>query len=186
MASVDVNTLDTLHISTLEDREKLLSAIYNELHPPSTVTQRIDSLLESLGPGDVETFTATLVSMTKSKSSPHVSCLSTNRRSFKLRNNSQNNAVQRSAQLIEITINASERIVHLRTPKETTVGKIMDSCIKMLGMTEDKSLFTLKDKQGSPEELSPDQQIGTLLPSSSSSSAAVSSQLELHLVKRVD
>ncbi|XP_019222626.1 uncharacterized protein LOC102076969 isoform X2 [Oreochromis niloticus] len=184
MASVDVNTLDTLHISTLEDREKLLSAIYNELHPPSTVTQRIDSLLESLGPGDVETFTATLVSMTKSKSSPHVSCLSTNRRSFKLRNNSQNNAVQRSAQLIEITINASERIVHLRTPKETTVGKIMDSCIKMLGMTEDKSLFTLKDKQGSPEELSPDQQIGTLLPSSSSSSAAVSSQLELHLVKR--
>ncbi|XP_076748102.1 uncharacterized protein LOC101470155 [Maylandia zebra] len=186
MASVDVNTLDTLHISTVEDREKLLSAIYNELHPPSTVTQRIDSLLESLGPGDVETFTATLVSMTKSKSSPHVSCLNTNRRSFKLRNNSLNNAGQRSAQLIEITINASERIVHLRTPKETTVGKIMDSCIKMLGMTEDKSLFTLKDKQGSPEELSPDQQIGTLLPSSSSSSAAAaaSSQLELHLVKR--
>lgn len=45
MASVDVNTLDTLHISTVEDREKLLSAIYNELHPPSTVTRRIDSLL---------------------------------------------------------------------------------------------------------------------------------------------
>lgn len=45
MASVAVNTLDTLHISTVEDREKLLSAIYNELHPPSTVTQRIDSLL---------------------------------------------------------------------------------------------------------------------------------------------
>lgn len=43
---------------------------------------------------------------------------------------------------------ASERIVHLRTPKETTVGKIMDSCIKMLGMTEDKSLFILKETQG--------------------------------------
>lgn len=43
---------------------------------------------------------------------------------------------------------ASERIVHLRTPKETTVGKIMESSIKMLGVTEDKSLFTLKEKQG--------------------------------------
>lgn len=43
---------------------------------------------------------------------------------------------------------ASERIVHLRTPKETTVGKIMDSCIKMLGMTDDKSLFILKETPG--------------------------------------
>lgn len=43
---------------------------------------------------------------------------------------------------------ASERIVHLRTPKETTVGKIMDSCIKMLGTTDDRSLFILKEKPG--------------------------------------
>ncbi|XP_030603281.1 uncharacterized protein LOC115792849 [Archocentrus centrarchus] len=187
IASVDVNTLDILHISTLEDREQLLSAIYNELHPPSTITQRIDSLLESSGPTNVEAFTATLVSMTKSKSSPHVSSLSMHRRSLKLRNNSQSYMVQRSAQLIEITINASERIVHLRTPKETTVGKIMDLCIKMLGMTEDKNLFTLKEQQGSQEELSPDQQIGTVLAlssSSSSSSLSANSQLELHLVKR--
>lgn len=28
------------------------------------------------------------------------------------------------------------------------MGKIMDSCIKMLGMTEDKSLFTLKETLG--------------------------------------
>lgn len=54
-----------------------------------------------------------------------------------------------SLPVIYFCVSASERIVHLRTPKETTVGKIMDSCIKMLGMTEDKSLFTLKDKQGS-------------------------------------
>ncbi|GAA6213988.1 uncharacterized protein LOC116051362 [Lates japonicus] len=176
IASVDVNTLDILHITALEDREQLLSAIYNELHPPSTITQRLDSLLESLGPNNVETFTATLVSMSKSKSSPHVSCLSMNRRSLKLRNNSQNYMVQRNSQLIEITINASERIVHLRTPKETTVGKIMDSCIKMLGVTEDKSLFTLKEKPGSSEELSPNQQIGSLLTSENR-------QLELHLCK---
>ncbi|XP_069395222.1 coiled-coil domain-containing protein 18 [Paralichthys olivaceus] len=178
IASVDVNTLDVLHISTLEDREQLLSAIYNELHPPSTITQRLDSLLESSGPNNVETFTATLVSMSKSTSAPHVSCLSMNRRSLKLRNNSQNYMVQRNSQLIEITINASERIVHLRTPKETAVGKIMDSCIKMLGMTEDKSLFALKEKQGSLEELPPDQQIGSLLTSTSENR-----QLELHLCK---
>ncbi|XP_051234504.1 uncharacterized protein LOC127351223 [Dicentrarchus labrax] len=178
IAAVDVNTLDILHITTLEDREQLLSAIYNELHPPSTISQRLDSLLESLGPNNIETFTAKLVSMSKSKSSPHVSCLSMNRRSLKLRNNSQNYMVQRNSQLIEITINASERIVHLRTPKETTVGKILDSCIKMLGMTEDNSLFILKEKQGSTEELPPDQQIGTLLTSTSENR-----QLELHLCK---
>lgn len=48
IASVDMKTLDILHISTLEDREKLLSAIYKELHPPNTVTQRLDSLLGTL------------------------------------------------------------------------------------------------------------------------------------------
>ncbi|XP_037548044.1 uncharacterized protein LOC119424593 [Nematolebias whitei] len=82
VASVDADVLDVLHVVTMEDREQLLAAIYNELHPPSTVTQRLDSLLES---NSVETFTSTLASMTQSKSSPHVSCLSMNRRSFKLR-----------------------------------------------------------------------------------------------------
>ncbi|KAM6916401.1 uncharacterized protein FYW49_009439 [Xenentodon cancila] len=75
-------------------------------------------------------------------------------------------------------IKALERIVHLRTPKETTVGKIMDSCIKMLGTTDDKSLFTLREKQDSPEELSLDQQIGTILTGTSEKQ-----QLELHLCK---
>ncbi|XP_036979524.1 uncharacterized protein LOC119033476 [Acanthopagrus latus] len=178
IASVDVNTLDILHIATLGEREQLLSAIYNELHPPTSSTKRIDSLLESLGNNNVETFTATLASMSKSKSSPHVGCLSMNRRSLKLRNNSQISTGQRSPQMIEITINASERIVHLRTPKETTVGKIMDSCIKMLGMTEDRSLFILKETQESTEELPPDQQIGSLLTSTSENR-----QLELHLCK---
>ncbi|XP_029926581.1 uncharacterized protein LOC115372660 [Myripristis murdjan] len=176
IASVDMKTLDILHISTLEDREKLLSAIYKELHPPNTVTQRLDSLLETSGPNNVERFTAALVSMSKSKSAPHVSCLNMNRCSLKLRNKSQNNLVQRNSQLIEIAINASEQIVHLRTPKETTVGKIMESCIKMLGTTEEKSLFTLKDKT---EELSPDQHIGSLLSLSSENR-----QLELYLCKK--
>ncbi|XP_035462065.2 uncharacterized protein LOC118283809 [Scophthalmus maximus] len=175
IASVDVGTLDLLQVTTLGDREQLLSAIYNELHPPSAITQRLDSLLGSPGPNNVETFTATLVSMSKSTSAPHVNCLSMNGRSLKL---SQNYMVQRNSQLIEITINASERIVHLRTPKETTVGKIMDSCIKMLGVAEDQSLLSLKEKQGSSEELPPDQQIGSLLASTSENR-----QLELHLCK---
>lgn len=45
IAAVDMDILDTLHITTLEDREHLLSAIYNELHPPNAVIQRLDSLL---------------------------------------------------------------------------------------------------------------------------------------------
>ncbi|KAM8852173.1 uncharacterized protein ACB058_011184 [Synchiropus picturatus] len=176
MASIDLNMLDVLHISSLEDREKLLSAIYNELHPPSTITRTLDSLLETLGPNHVETFTATLASMSKSKSSPHVSCLSLNRRS--LRNNNHNYAVPRNPQLIEITINASERIVHLRTPTETTVAKVMDSCLKMLGMTEDRTLFSLRLHKDAAVELSQDQQIGSLLTAPSDIT-----QLELHLCK---
>lgn len=43
---------------------------------------------------------------------------------------------------------ASERIVHLRTPKETTVAKVIESCIKMLGTTDDTSLFALKESAG--------------------------------------
>ena len=50
LASVDVNTLDILHITTLEEREQLLSAIYNKLHPPNAITQRLDSLLGTLLP----------------------------------------------------------------------------------------------------------------------------------------
>ncbi|KAM9727713.1 uncharacterized protein ACNS7B_018122 isoform 1-T2 [Menidia menidia] len=179
IASVDANTLAILHIVTLEDKEQLLSAIYNELHPPSTISQTLSSLTENLGPHNVEDFSTTPITMTKSKSSPQVSCLNMNQRSLKLRNHSQNHMVQRNSQMIEITINASERIVHLRTPKETTVGKIMDSCFKMLGMTDKNTLLALKEKQDSPRELSPEQQIGTLLPSTSDNR-----QLELHLCKR--
>lgn len=179
IAAVDMDILDTLHITTLEDREHLLSAIYNELHPPNAVTQRLDSLLESVGPADIKTFTETLASMSKSRSSPHVSCLSANRRSLKLRGNSQKNyTLQRNSQLMEITINASQRIVHLRTPKETTVAKVIESCIKMLGTTDDKSLFALKETAGSSEDLLPERQIGTLLKSTSEQT-----QLELHLCK---
>ncbi|CAL8300113.1 unnamed protein product [Merluccius merluccius] len=176
IASVDMNMLEMLHVSTLEDRELLLSAIYKELHPPSSLTQRLDSLIETFGPhNNVEGFAAALMSMSKSKSSPHVSCLNTTHSSLKLRTKSH--MVQRSSQLIEITVHALEQIVHLRTPKDTTVGKVKESCIKMLGMTEDKDTFTLKDNQGLSAGLSANQKIGNLLTSSDR-------QLELQLCKK--
>ncbi|KAI3363067.1 hypothetical protein L3Q82_011726, partial [Scortum barcoo] len=197
IASVNGTTLDILHIATLEDRELLLSAIYNELHPPSTISQRLDSPHEFLGPCNVEAFTETLVSMSKSKSSPHVSCLSMNRRSLKHRYILYITSLSEIIHLelhyavsigwlllpgnyivVSCCVAVSERIVHLRTPKETTVGKIMDSCIKTLGMTEDRSLFILKEKQDSSEELPQDQQIGSLL-----TSVSDKRQLELHLCK---
>lgn len=178
IASVDANTLDILHISSLDDRERLLSAVYHELHPPSTSTQTLDALLVSLRPKNIETFTAALASMSRSTSSPHLSCSSMNHCSLRFRNSSQNPMAPRSSQMIEITINASERIIHLRTPKDTTAGKIMDSCIKMLGLTDDKTLFTLKEMQDSLEGLHLDQQIGALLKTPSENR-----QLELHLCK---
>lgn len=42
---VSLDLIHTLHISSVEDREKLLSAIYTELHPPTRLTQRLDALL---------------------------------------------------------------------------------------------------------------------------------------------
>lgn len=43
---------------------------------------------------------------------------------------------------------ASEQTVHLRTPKETSVGKVTESCLRMLGINEDKDHFNLKSKEG--------------------------------------
>ncbi|CAG09526.1 unnamed protein product [Tetraodon nigroviridis] len=79
IVSVSLDLLHTLHISTVEDRERLLSAIYTELHPPTQLTQRLDTLLgtESPNPCDVETLAAALVSMNKSKSSSHDKPVST-------------------------------------------------------------------------------------------------------------
>ncbi|KAJ7987370.1 hypothetical protein DPEC_G00325790 [Dallia pectoralis] len=208
VASIDTRTLEILHISNQEEREKLLSAIYRELHPPSTTSQTVDSLLETIGPKNIEKFTAALVSITRSKSPPQVrsksstqvSCLNMNQiNSLKFsRCKSQTAVIQRNSQLTEITINASEQIVHLRTPRETLVGKVMESCLRSLGMTEDKDLYTLtqnrrslgmtEDKDlytltqkpgfpGSSEELSPDHQIGDLL-------FPNNKQLELHLCRK--
>ncbi|XP_061692229.1 uncharacterized protein LOC133509375 [Syngnathoides biaculeatus] len=54
----------------------------------------------------------------------------------------------------------------------------MDSCLKMQGMTEERNVFSLKEQRDSTAELSQDQQIGSLLTSSSDK------QLDLDLCKR--
>ncbi|KAI4884699.1 hypothetical protein NFI96_014123 [Prochilodus magdalenae] len=184
IACIDLNTLDVLQVSGVEEREKLLSAIYKELHPPNTTTQKLDSILETFGPNNVEEFTAALVSMTKSKSSPQINCVTMNQSSHKFRYKSTHSAQRAklcsSSQLspcgdnnycseallkqkVISVVLAFERIVHLRTPKDTSVGKVMESCLRMLGIKEDKGDFNLKIKKGSSEEFSVDQQIGNLL-----------------------
>ncbi|CAL8257999.1 unnamed protein product [Lota lota] len=176
IASVDTSTLEKLHVSTPEDRELLLSNIYKELHPPSSLTQRLDSLIETFGPhNNVESFAAALASMSESMSAPHASGLNATHSSLRLR--AKSGRAQRSTQLMEITVHALEQIVHLRMPKDTTVGKVKESCIKMLGMTEDKHTFTLQDNTGLSAGLSANQQIGNLL-------TTTNRQLELHLCKK--
>ncbi|XP_050982112.1 uncharacterized protein LOC127175216 [Labeo rohita] len=174
IASIDLNTLEILQVSNLEEREKLLSAIYHELHPPNSTTQRLDSLLERFGPHNVEKFTAALVSMTKSKSSPHISRINMSRCSFKFRQKEQNARFQKNSHLIEITVNAPDRTVHLRTPKETSVGKVVESCLRMLGINEDKDHFNLKSSE---DEFSPEQQIGDL-------PGSETRLMELHLCRK--
>ncbi|XP_063048099.1 uncharacterized protein LOC134441639 [Engraulis encrasicolus] len=162
IASIDLNTLDLLQVSDLNDREKLLSAIYEELHPPNANSQKVDSLLATFGSHSVESFTAALVSMTKSHSSPHVGNI--NQCSFRFR---QRTAVsQRKSKLIEITIKvcSKEQIVHLRTPKDTTMGKVLESCLKMLGKESEKDTFALRATE---DDLPMDQQVGSLLGSNS-------------------
>ncbi|XP_048061401.1 uncharacterized protein LOC125277155 isoform X1 [Megalobrama amblycephala] len=176
IASIDLHTLEILQLSSLEERERLLSAIYHELHPPNATTQRLNSLLERFGPHNVEKFTAALVSMTKSNSSPQVSSINMNRCSFKFRQKEQNARFQKNSHLIEITVNASEQTVHLRTPKETSVGKVMESCLRMLGINEDKDHFNLKSKE---DEFSPEQQIGDL-------PGSETRLMELHLCRKKD
>ncbi|XP_057197328.1 uncharacterized protein LOC130558744 [Triplophysa rosa] len=174
IASIHLDTLEILQLSNLEERERLLSAIYNELHPPNFTTQRLDALLERFGPHNVEKFTAALVSITKSISSPHVNSINMNRCSLKLRQKEQSAKVQKNSHLMEITINASEGIVHLRTPKETSVGRVMESCLRMLGINENKEHFNLKSKE---DEFSPEQQIGDL-------PGSETRLMELHLCRK--
>ncbi|MFT7806177.1 uncharacterized protein LOC111835717 [Arapaima gigas] len=154
IASIDQTVLDCLQVSAVEERERLLSAVYRELHPPDDTTRAVDSLLETLGCSDMERFVAALASMSKSRCCPRMShssrykgrCLNT----------------QRSSDSVELTIKGPDQMVHLRTPREISVGKVLDSCLETLGLQEDRKLFSLKSMDGSSVTFSVDQTLGNL------------------------
>ncbi|XP_048862427.1 uncharacterized protein LOC125738020 [Brienomyrus brachyistius] len=160
ITGIDQDLLDLIQVSTLEDRERLLSAVYHELHPSDAITQTVDSLLDLYGPHNVEKFTAALVSM-REMFSPHGSHLSDSH-PFTFRDKGQNLNRQRDSHLVELIINAPGQIVHLRTYRETTVGKVMGSCLDILGVTKDRELFGLRNVEDLSDAFLLDQKIGEL------------------------
>ncbi|MGH0160202.1 UNVERIFIED_CONTAM: hypothetical protein FKN15_038782, partial [Acipenser sinensis] len=45
IATIDLDTLDLLQLTSVEERENFLAAVYRELHPQDTTTQILDTLL---------------------------------------------------------------------------------------------------------------------------------------------
>ncbi|XP_015218213.2 uncharacterized protein [Lepisosteus oculatus] len=171
IASIDLEILDLLHVSTPEERECLLSAVYRELHPPDTTTQELDTLLETIGSYNVEKFTAALVNLSKAKSlqfSDNAKAIPCQFQFSQRGEKGLNSNIQKDSHLLEFTIKALEQKVHLRFPKETMVGKVIGTCLKMLGVAENKDLFSLntltgKSKEGVLNEFPPDRQVGDLI-----------------------
>ncbi|XP_041108856.1 uncharacterized protein LOC121317223 isoform X2 [Polyodon spathula] len=77
IATIDLDTLDLLQLTSVEERENFLSAVYRELHPQDTTTRILDNLLETIGPHDVEKFTAALVNLSNANSRQHSDCVNT-------------------------------------------------------------------------------------------------------------
>ncbi|KAJ1156648.1 hypothetical protein NDU88_009366, partial [Pleurodeles waltl] len=71
IAEMDMNTLDILQVTETRERECLLSAIYQDLHPTDTVSQSLDKLLTSIGSHDIETLTAALAKINSQSFAPH-------------------------------------------------------------------------------------------------------------------
>lgn len=44
--------------------------------------------------------------------------------------------------------------MHLRTPKDTTMGKVLESCLKMLGKESEKDTFALRATEGDRSPIS--------------------------------
>lgn len=45
ISAIGQNILDTLHLTTTEEKERLLSTVYKELHPNNIVSQSLETLL---------------------------------------------------------------------------------------------------------------------------------------------
>ncbi|XP_039593982.1 uncharacterized protein LOC120516401 [Polypterus senegalus] len=67
IATIDLRILDLLQLTSTEEKENLLSAVYRELHPHDMTTQTLDILLGGVGPHDIDTFMEALMNTTKEK-----------------------------------------------------------------------------------------------------------------------
>ncbi|XP_048392001.2 uncharacterized protein LOC125454821 [Stegostoma tigrinum] len=162
LASIDPNILDQLQLATTEEKEILLSSIYKEVHPVNTACQSLDNLLETIGPHDIERFTAALLTLGNSQSSGWAQSNHTHNREEK--------AVQdkklKKSHLVNLSVKAFQQNLQLKVPRNSTVAKVIDACQKILGLKEGASHLSLNiitSKTGQVAvELPAEKQIGEL------------------------
>ncbi|XP_069787954.1 uncharacterized protein [Narcine bancroftii] len=143
LAAIDLDILDLLQLATTEEKESLLSSIYKELHPMDTTSQNFDKLLETIGPYDVERFTAALVALSVSQKQPtewisHPSSHLQNRE-----DKHPEEKTIKNSNLVNLSVKAFQRKLQLRVPRDSTVAKVIDACRKILGLKEDVRLLSL-------------------------------------------
>eukprot|EP00062_Callorhinchus_milii_P019644 gi/632974471/ref/XP_007903696.1/ PREDICTED: uncharacterized protein LOC103186456 [Callorhinchus milii] len=145
LASIDLDTLEFLQLSTAEEKENLLSSIYNNLHPTDNASQYLDRLFETIGPYDIERFTAALVPLSAFQASgqcpdwvTHQSRYVQNREDLPLKEKTA-----KRSYLVNLYIKAFQQKVHLKVAKDMTIGKVIDACIKILGLNESADLLSL-------------------------------------------
>ncbi|XP_072906367.1 uncharacterized protein [Hemitrygon akajei] len=167
LAAIDLEILDLLQLTTTEEKENLLSSIYKELHPMDPTSQNFDKLLETIGPYDVERFTAALVALSVSQTPPSSELIShpSSHSENKVDKQLEEKTIKKS-NLINLSVKAFQRNLQLRVPRDSTVAKVIDACRKILGLKEDANLLSLNivnSRTGKVvEELQADKQIGEL------------------------
>ncbi|XP_051867190.1 uncharacterized protein LOC127567987 [Pristis pectinata] len=167
LAAIDLEILDLLQLTTTEEKENLLSSIYKELHPMDTTSQNFDKLLETIGPYDVERFTAALVALSVSQMPQSSERISHPSSHFKDREDKQlEKKTIKKSNLVNLSVKAFQRKLQLKVPRDSTVAKVIDACWKILGLKDDASLLSLNivtSRTGKVvEELQADKQIGEL------------------------
>ncbi|GCB62455.1 hypothetical protein scyTo_0009518 [Scyliorhinus torazame] len=162
LVSIDPDTLDRLQLRTAEEKEILLSSIYKELHPLDTASRTLDKLLETIGPHDIERFTAALATLSDSQSSDwgsHQSNHPHNRKDKTL----ENKRLKKS-HMVNLSVKAFQQNLQLKVPRDSTVAKVIDACRKILGLMEDTSHLSLNivTSRMETEELQAEKQISEL------------------------
>ncbi|XP_078413656.1 uncharacterized protein LOC144689991 [Cetorhinus maximus] len=178
LVSIDLDTLDRLQLTTAEEREILLSSIYKELHPLDTASQTFDKLLDTIGPHDIERFTAALVTLSDSQSSDWVGHQS--KFSHKREDKPLENKKLKKSPMVNLSVKAFQQNLQLKVPRDSTVTKVIDACRNILGLQEDSSHLSLNIVTSRTEikELQAEKQIGEL-------KVLEKKELKLQLCKKV-